>query len=187
MPELQFNVEAAEVAPASEVAPAASAALLLLRLAIHTVRADEQVQSIALTVQLHIEPARRRYSENEKLALFDLFGEPPRWSTTVRPLFWTTVNANVPAFIGETRFALAVPCDLDSGLAAAKYLRALQSGEVPVTLLFSGRVISLCDAGVQMTPIPWSQEAAFRIPVALCRQIMDAPSAAASLRGATWM
>jgi hypothetical protein len=178
LPDLRFQVESAEVIPI----PAMS-----LGLAIVNACTGEQVQSIALTAQVQIEPARRRYSEAEARALADLFGERDRWGTTVRPLFWTTINAVVPGFTGSTRFDLHVPFTLDPNIAAAKYLRALEAGEVPLTLLFSGRVIYNVGELIQMAPIPWSLETSCRIPVLPCRQVLDAPSWGSGSRGATWM
>ena len=178
MPDLRFQVESAEVAPT----PAMS-----LGLAIVNACAGERIQSIALTVQVQIEPARRRYSDAEGRALGDLFGERVRWSTTVRPLFWTTINAVVPGFTGNTRFDLQVPFTLDPNIGAAKYLRALEGGEVPITLLFSGRVIYGMGGSIQMAPIPWSLETSCSIPVLPCRQVLDAPSSGSGRRGATWI
>lgn len=163
MPDLQFKVvgmEATSTGGSSE---------LCLKLAITNRCAEEQVHSIALAVQLQIEPARRRYTDQEKQALNDLFGEPSRWPSTVRPLYWTTLKATVPEFVGGTQIELRVPCNLEPGFAAAKYLSALETGEVPITLLFSGRVLYVNATSLQMCPIAWSQETACRIPVNLMK------------------
>jgi len=164
MPDLQFKVvgmEAADAVGSSE---------LRLKLEIRNLCAEEQVHSIALTIQLQIEPARRRYSEQEKQALNDLFGETSRWPSTVRPLYWTTLKGAVPAFVGATQVELRVPCNLEPGVAAEKYLSALEAGEVPIILLFSGRVMYVRDISLQMRPIPWSQEATCRIPVDMIKR-----------------
>jgi len=161
MPELRFQVESAQRKASSFLA-------LSLRLQIDNGRVTEQVHSIALSVQLQIEPARRRYSDVEKRALSDVFAEPARWSTTVRPLFWATINANVPAFTGATHYELTVPPP-EPGVAADRYLHAIAEGEIPVILLFSGRVLYWDGSSLQMAPIPWSQEASYRIPVQVCR------------------
>jgi hypothetical protein len=179
VPELAFKVESARESSINDSA-------LALRLEIINSFADERVHSIALTVQLQIEPARRRYSDAEKEALSDLFGEPVRWGTTVRPLFWSTVNAVVPGFIGETFFDLELPCALDAEISVAKYLRALDTGEVPVALLFSGRVMYVNDDSVQMAPIPWSQETSCRVPVQLVKKILAAAPRASAERGVAW-
>jgi hypothetical protein len=165
VPELQFKVEAVEVM-ASAATPT-----LCLRLAIAN-RGAEHIHSVALAVQLQIEPARRRYSPAEKQALSDFFGEPERWASTVRPLFWTTVNAVVPSFAGCTSFDLPVPCSFDFNVAATKYFQALDDGEVAVALLFSGTVFYLDDDSVRVAPIAWSQEASCRIPLRVWQQMM---------------
>jgi hypothetical protein len=170
MPDLLFKVASAEPADS------AGAAQLCLRLAITNRCAGEHVHSIALTVQLQIEPARRRYTDAEKLALDDLFGEPSRWPTTVRPLYWTTLTVTVPAFVGATEFELCIPSVLEPGFAAARYINALQTGEVPVLLLFSGRVLYLTATSLQMFPIPWSQEAPCRVPLHLMKRTGPASS-----------
>jgi hypothetical protein len=164
MPDLQFKVtgiQATDSAGASE---------FCLKLEISNRCAEEQVHSIAVAVQLRIEPARRRYSDAEKQALNDLFGEPSRWPSTVRPLYWTTLKATVPGFVGATEVELRVPCNLEPGFAAAKYLSVLEAGEVPILLLFSGRILYLTATSLQMCPIPWSQETAYRVPLNLIRR-----------------
>ncbi|HEX5433445.1 MAG TPA: DUF6084 family protein [Candidatus Angelobacter sp.] len=161
MPDLQFKVVGFErVGSVGE-------SELLLKLEIRNLCAEEKVYYIALTIQLQIEPARRRYNDQEKQALNDLFGEPSRWATTVRPLYWTTLKAAVPGFVGATELELRLPCDLEPGFAAEKYLSALEAGEVPIILLFSGRVMYIRDTSLQMHPIPWSQEAVCCIPLSL--------------------
>lgn len=161
MPDLQFKV--AGIQPIDSAGPSE----LCLNLEISNRCTDEQVHSIAIAVQLQIEPARRRYSEAEKQDLNDLFGEPSRWPSTVRPLYWTTLKATVGAFVGATEVDLCVPCNLEPGFAAAKYLSALEAGEVPILLLFSGRVLYHAAGSLQMCPIPWSQETVYRVPLNL--------------------
>lgn len=165
MPELHFQFESA----AAITLPSGPA--LSLRLLITNATADEVVRSIALTTQVQIEPARRRYTDNEKCALADLFGEPARWSSTVRPLVWTTVNAVVPEFTTATHFDLPVPPP-EPGFAAERYLHAIDDGEVPLALLFSGRALYVHSSRLQMAPIPWSQETSVRIPAQLCRRLI---------------
>lgn len=168
MPELQFHIESAAAVHSS------AGRALSLRLLIANACRNEQVQSIALSVQAQIEPARRRYSDEEKRALADLFGEPARWSTTVRPLFWAAINASVPGFTAATPFDLQVPPP-ETNVAADRYLRALRDGEVPVVLLFSGRVMYVNGPLLQMAPIPWSHEASYRIPLPLCKELLALP------------
>ena len=166
MPELRFQVEAVEATAA------AATPTLSFRLRIENMRPGEQVHSIALTTQLHIEPARRRYSDEEKQALGDLFGEPERWGSTVRPLYWTTMQAAVPGFTGVTMFELRVSCTYDFNVSATKYFHTLGEGEVPVSLMFSGTVFYIVGEQFQVAPIPWAQEAACRIPVRAWKEMM---------------
>lgn len=166
MPDLRFNI--------GSVAAMANAATPTLALGLHIANepAAEQIHSIALNLQFHIEPARRRYSDEEKFALADLFGEPERWGSTVRPLYWTTLQAAVPGFAGETDFELRVPCSYDFNVAATKYFHAVENGDVPVTLMFSGTVFYVAGGQMQAAPVPWSQEASCRIPVQVWKDMM---------------
>ena len=50
-----------------------------------------------LRCQIQIEPVRRRYTPQEQQRLVELFGEPERWSQTLRPLLWENLNVSVPA------------------------------------------------------------------------------------------
>ncbi len=51
----------------------------------------QRVEAIALRCQIRIEPARRRYSDDEAERLNDLFGETQRWADTLKPLQFTNV------------------------------------------------------------------------------------------------
>ncbi|HEX3212521.1 MAG TPA: DUF6084 family protein, partial [Actinomycetota bacterium] len=101
-----------------------------------------QVHAIALRCQIRIEPQRRRYSPEEADGLLELFGEPPRWGDTLKPMQFATVSLMVPSFTGSTEIDLPVPCTYDFEVAASKYLHALGDGEVPLLLLFSGTVFT---------------------------------------------
>jgi Family of unknown function (DUF6084) len=59
---------------------------------------DEPVHAIALRCQVRIEPLRRGYSDDEAVALTDLFGPRERWATTQRTSLWPHGAAMVPAF-----------------------------------------------------------------------------------------
>jgi Family of unknown function (DUF6084) len=165
MPELSFAVDS--VAPMTESATP----MLVFRLNV-TNATDEQIQSIALNTQLQIEPARRSYSEREKKSLSDLFGEPERWGSTVRPLFWMTLNSTVPGFRQSTTMDLRVPCTFDFNVAATKYFHGVEGGEIAVLLVFSGTVFYIAGDRVQIAPIPWSQQTSCRIPAQMWREMM---------------
>ena len=59
-------------------------------------------------------------------------------------------------------------------VAAAKYLHALDDGEVPLRLLFSGTVFTRGETGFAVEQVPWHQEAVHRLPVRVWRAVMDA-------------
>jgi uncharacterized protein DUF6084 len=132
-----------------------------------------QVHAIALRCQIRIEPQRRRYSAQEADGLLELFGEPPRWGDTLKPMQFATVSLMVPGFTGSCEVDLPVPCTYDFEVAAAKYLHALGDGEVPLLLLFSGTVFTKGLSGFSVEQVPWHKEATYRLPVSVWREIMD--------------
>lgn len=167
-PDLDFTV--AGVDPM----PYAAAPTVRFRLRIR--RADGgAVDSIALQTQLRIAAERRRYEAGERERLKGLFGQSEQWSRSVRSLHWTNVAAMVPAFVGATEIDLAVPLTYDFEVSAAQYLHALEGGEAPVDLLFSGTVFYRDPAGrLQVSMISWDKEVRARLPIAVWREAMDA-------------
>ncbi|MEE1788218.1 DUF6084 family protein [Streptomyces sp. SP17BM10] len=151
--------------------PYAAAPTLVFRLRI-TAPADTRVHALALQCQLRIEPGRRSYAEAEGGRLGDLFGERERWATTLNPIQLATVPLLVPGFTGETETDLAVPCSYDLEVASARYFRALDGGEVPLLLLFSGTAFA-GPGGFQVTPVPWDKEARVRMPVRVWREAIS--------------
>jgi hypothetical protein len=167
MPDLNFHVERAEPVPF------AAAPLLALKLCV-TVATGTPIHSVALRCQVRIEPARRRYDGHAQERLRDLFGEPDRWGQTLRSLLWTHTSVIVPPFAGSTVVDLPVPCSYDFNLAATKYFYALEEGEVPLCLAFSGTIFYEADqAGLQVAQISWEKEANFRLPVRVWKDMMD--------------
>jgi hypothetical protein len=169
MPELSFEVESAE-----PVTFAASP-MLAFKLRIRDAVADAPslIHSIALRCQVRIEPTRRSYSRASQERLRDLFGEPDRWSQTVRSMLWTHTSVVVPHFTGTTVVDLPVPCTFDFNVAATKYFAGLADGEVPLCLLFSGTIFYDDHGLMQVAQIPWENEAAFRLPVRVWKEMMD--------------
>ncbi|MEV7773471.1 DUF6084 family protein [Kitasatospora sp. NPDC086791] len=151
--------------------PYAAVPTLVFRLRI-TAPADTRVHALALRCQLRIEPGRRSYAEPEGERLADLFGERERWANTLNPIQFATVPLLVPGFTGGTETDLAVPCSYDLEVAAARYFRALDGGDVPLLLLFSGTAFA-GPGGFQVTPVPWDREAAVRMPVRVWREAID--------------
>ena len=99
-----------------------------------------EVYMIALTIQLMIDPARRRYDDATRERLVELFGAPERWAVTTRSLVWSQLDVLVPAFTGTTTVTVPIACHYDLELAATKYLHSLPDGEAPLALHFNGTI-----------------------------------------------
>lgn len=167
MPDLQFQVESA--------AAVVRAATPQLAFKVRITNADPQpIQSIALRVQIQIEPTRRRYTAQEQENLRELFGEPERWSSSLHPLLWDNVNFNVSGFGGETTIDVPAPCSFDFNVAVTKYIYGLEDGELPTSLLFSGTVFYSGKAGLQIAQIPWDRSATYRLPLQVWKEMMEA-------------
>jgi len=131
------------------------------------------VHAIALRAQLRIEPQKRRYNEAEAARLGDLFGDTSRWADTLRPLQFATVPVHVPGFVGAREFDVPVPCTYDLEIAATSYFHALDSGEVPLVVLFSGTVFTKGETGFGVAPVSWQAETPCLVPVETWRTMMD--------------
>ncbi len=168
MPDLNFAVEAAEAVPYS------ASPLINLKIRIKNNIADEQIQSVILRCQIQLEVSRRQYTDAEKERLMDLFGEPERWGQTLRTMLWTNASVTVPPFAESTIIDLPVPCTFDFNIAATKYFAGLDTGEVPVELLFSGTVFYKDEHNsLQIWQIPWEKEAKFRLPITVWQKMME--------------
>ena len=167
MPDLSFEVHGAS-AQSFCATPT-----ILFRLKVEG-PAGEPIKGISLETQVRIEAHVRRYNDEEKEHLFELFGEPSRWTQTVRSLLWTHAVTNVPPFTGSVEVDLPVHCTYDFNVVSAKYLYGLEDGNVPVTLLFSGTVFYYGDENqLQIERIPWSKEAPFNMPVSTWKDMMQ--------------
>jgi len=168
MPDLSFSVEEAEAVPF------AAQPTLALKLHVTNALPEETIHTVALRAQIQIDSPRRHYSAEEKQGLLDLFGEPERWSRTLRPMLWTHASTVIPSFARETTADLQVTCTFDFNVAATKYLHAVSDGDVPLNLLFSGTVFYIGAADMlQVAPISWDKEARFRLPIRIWREMMD--------------
>ncbi|GHE26769.1 hypothetical protein GCM10017673_31000 [Streptosporangium violaceochromogenes] len=150
----------------------AASPTLLFRLRI-TEPSPRGVHTVALRCQIRVEPHQRRYGPAEAELLGDLFGAPARWGETLKPLLFANLSVVVPAFTGVTEIDLPVPCSYDLEVASGKYLAALDDGEVPMLLLFSGTVFARSGEGFTVGQIPWRCETRHRLPVAVWRELMD--------------
>jgi hypothetical protein len=167
MPDLDFAVEGAEVVTFA-VTPT-----LALKLRI-TDSGEEPVHAVMLDCQVRIEAPRRRYVPAERERLGDLFGDPSRWSQTLRSLLWTHASVNVPPFTGSVLVDLRLPCTYDFNVQVTKYFDSLEDGEVPLTLLFSGSVFFAGPGGaLQVERVSWSKKAGYRLPVRVWRDVID--------------
>ncbi len=168
MPDLSFEVEDAEAIPY------AATPILGFKLRVSNADPEEQIETVALTCQIRLDVTRRRYNEVEKKGLRDLFGEPERWSNTLRSMLWTFANLNVRGFSGSVVVDLPVTCTYDFNVASAKYFYALESGEIPLSFLFSGTVFYRSEEGsLQVEQISWEKEATFRLPVEVWQRMID--------------
>jgi hypothetical protein len=168
MPDLSFHVEKAEPQRFA-VAPT-----LLFKLRISNPVPGEVIHSVALRCQIQLEVTRRQYSAGDQNHLRDLFGEPDRWSQTLKNMLWTHASVVAPAFQDSTVVDLPVPCTFDFNVAATKYFDGLADGDVPLNFLFSGTVFYADSTGaLQVAPIPWDKEARYRLPVKAWSEMMD--------------
>ena len=166
MSDLAFTIIDARVEPYAVIPT------LLFRLQI-TESSGERIHAIALRSQIQVEPRQRRYSHHEADLLIELFGAPDRWSGTLRSLLWTQASLMVPGFEGTTVIDLPITCTYDFEVVAAKYLEALEDGEVPLLFLFSGSIFARGQLGFSVEQVPWEKEAKYRMPVRLWRDLMD--------------
>jgi hypothetical protein len=164
-PELAFSIEEGGV-----LEPAAVPTLrFVLR-----VESSAPVRSLSLNVQLRIAATRRGYGQGEEERLAELFGRPEQWGRSLRSLHWTNLALQVPAFEGATVVELPVTCTYDLEVTASKYLDSLQDGDVPLEFLFGGTVFYPgADGRLQVRPISWDEEAEFRLPVSVWREMMQ--------------
>jgi hypothetical protein len=166
VPDLRFQVEDVCATP-NAVTPQLSFKVRI------TNSEPEPIHSVALRVQIQIEPVRRRYTHSEQEELKELFGEAERWSTSLHPLLWTNSNVNIPGFAGTTVIDIPVPCTFDFNVAITKYIYGLEGGELPTSCLFSGTVFHAGRMGLQIAQIPWDREASYRVPVSVWKEMMD--------------
>lgn len=169
MPDLSFEIIAANLA-ADMITPA-----IAFDLQLKNQTADESIRGVLLRCQVQIEVARRRYSEAEQKNLRELFDEPDRWGETLRPMTWTNISLNIPAFDEGTIYPVTVPCTFDLSVATSKYFHGVTHGDVPLTFLFSGSVFYETGGGnaLQIAPISWNKEARFRMPVQVWKDVME--------------
>ncbi len=166
MPDLRFQVD--------DILPTRHAATPQLTCKLRIANsAPEPIHSVSLRVQVQIEPVRRRYTASEREQLKELFGEPEQWSKSLTPLVWTNANLNVAGFADGIVVDLPLSCTFDFNIAMTKYTYGLESGELPISFLFSGTVFYRGDVGLQIAQIPWDREARYQLPVQVWKEMMN--------------
>jgi hypothetical protein len=139
-----------------------------------TESSGREIYTVALSCQINIDPARRRYESDTRASLVELFGEPQRWGATTRSFMWTRSDVLVPSFRGATSFTIPLACTYDMELAAAKYFYSLPDGEVPLTFHLSGSIMFKGDeAELRITQVPWDIDTKFLLPVGIWRSMMQ--------------
>ena len=168
MPNLSFKVVSASAIPFAAVPT------IGFRVRVENADARQTVQSVALRAQILIEASKRRYNSAERDNLQDLFGEPERWSQTVRSLLWTHASVTVPPLTGSVETDLPVPCTFDFNVGAAKYFHAIRDDDIPLCFQFSGTIFySTTEGNLQIDQIGWDKEAKFRLSSVTWREMMD--------------
>jgi hypothetical protein len=174
--DLSFAIEGAERVE--------HAAVPTLRFALRVTAPEGQaIKSVLLDTQIQIAARRRRYDDASQERLFELFGAPAGWASTLRTLPWTRLTTVVPPFTGSTLVDLPVPCSYDLHVVASRYFDALADGDVPLEFLFSGTVFAAGTGGMlQATRISWETDAEYRFPIAVWKETMDR-----YFRGTAWI
>jgi len=150
----------------------AVAPTLLFRLRVSGA-AEQRIRAIALRCQIRIEPARRGYGEQEAERLLELFGERGRWGDTLKPFQFANTSTVIASFTDSIEVDVTVPCSYDMEVTAGRYFHALEDGEIPFILLFSGTIFGDGENGMWIEQVPWHAEARYRMPVSVWREMMD--------------
>jgi Family of unknown function (DUF6084) len=167
-PELAFTVREGGVLKHAVVPT------LRFAVGVETVGAAAQVRSVALNVEVRIAATRRRYEQEERDRLVDLFGHPDDWGRNLKTLHWTALTTTIPPFTGSTEIELPITCTYDLEVTASRYFNALADGEVPLEFLFSGTVFYAgADGRLQVGRIGWDKDADYRLPVSAWRDMID--------------
>lgn len=158
-----------------DVTPAAYAAApsLTARLQIDE-STGEKVHAIALRCQVRIEPQRRGYGGDDEPGLRALFGDRDRWSETLKPFLWMQCHTTVQGFTGTTTADLELPCTYDFDVTGSRFLHGVQSGTIPLNLMFSGTVFTRGERGFGVLQVPWDCEARYDLPVQVWQEMMAA-------------
>ena len=136
MPDLQFQVEDVVATP-NALTPQLSFKVRI------TNSEPDPVHSMALRVQVQIEPVRRRYTRSRAGASEGTVRRAGALEQDPATAAVDQRECQCLWFCGSTVIDVPVPCTFDFNIAVTKYIYGLENGELPVTLLFSGTVF-LC-------------------------------------------
>jgi hypothetical protein len=173
-PDLSFAVTGVHVAP--------SAAVPSLAFALRVESEAVPIQSVLLRTQIRIHSFARTYTPDEQARGTEIFGRPEQWAETLKSLFWTNATTVVPGFAGSIEVELPVPVTYDLEVLGAKYLNALEGGDVQLEFLFSGTVFYLEAGSLRAEQISWEKDATFAMPAAVWHAAIEA-----HFPGTAWM
>lgn len=136
---------------------------------------EREILAGVLSVQIHVDPAHRRYDRATRERLVELFGAPERWAATTQSFQWARVDTMVRGFRGRGELDLELPCTYDLEVAASKYLYSLPDGVAPLSFLATGTLLWRGEHDrLQVAAVPWSCVARYGLPVAAWQDAMAA-------------
>jgi hypothetical protein len=169
MPDLDFDILSADVKPY------AAAPTIVFQLQITNAVEGEEIYAAGLKSQIRIEAVHRKYEQETKKRLLEVFGKPERWAQTLKSLYWKQITIPVPRFTGQTVVEIPLECSEDMSAAVGKYMYAVEEGPVPLAFLFNGSIFYKgLEKPVQVTQLPWNKEALYSLPVSLWDDLLDA-------------
>ena len=133
----------------------------------------DRIDAIALRARVQIEPAGRTYTAGEEARLREIFGERERWVHSVRPLQWTETSIMVGSFSRETTFEISLACTYDLNVAGGKFISALDAGDIPLRLFFTGTLFRGSASGFNVEMLPWNLECTTRLSMQLWYDAMN--------------
>jgi hypothetical protein len=165
MVEIDFTVVGAEPVLAS-VSPAIELEL--------EIKCSTRVAGALVRAQVRIEAAKRSYDSSETERLRILFGARRDWHRTLKSVLWTQIALPVPAFENTTRVPTSLPLCHDFSAAVTQYVQGLESGTLPLSIVFSGMVfVEAADGALRAEPISWASEARYELPLSVARAAIE--------------
>lgn len=169
MPDLDFEIISADVKPQAAVPT------IVFNLQITNDIEDEEIYAVGLKSQIRIEAVHRKYDEEAKSLLREVFGKPERWDENLKSLYWKQVTIPVPRFTGQTQVEIPLECSEDLSTSVGKYFYAIEEGEVPLTFIFKGSVFYKgSEDTIQVTPVPWEKEASYNMSISVWNNLREA-------------